>query len=180
MYLRTCEESQRIGPDLKITNLRRGLWSMLIKWIKHKMMLLSPDGNNSIPGSSEGSRMATFTTFLDHEIIKSSQKMTVIQKSLAEEELRNAMDNVKMQLPENNNKKKNCHLMETLSSVIFSVAAQEEGGGLNYQTRAEIIQSWIQDGVQQTLRGIQVTKTLSALETNLLMRNSKSGNHKRF
>ena len=105
------------------------------------MMLLSPDGNNSIPGNSEGSRMATFTTFLDQEIIKSSQKMTVIQKSLAEEELRYAMDNVKMQLSENNKKKKNCHLMGTLSSSRFSVTAQEEGGGLHYQTHAEISQS---------------------------------------
>ena len=73
------------------------------------MVLLSPDGNNSIPGSSEGSRMATLTTFLDHEIIKNSLKMTA-RSSLAEEELGYAMDNVKMQLSENNKKKK-CHLM---------------------------------------------------------------------
>ena len=58
--------------------------------------------------------MTIFTTFLDHEIIKSSQKVTAIQKSRAEEELRYARDNVRMQLFENIKKKKNCHLMEPL------------------------------------------------------------------
>ena len=105
------------------------------------MMLLSPDGNDSNPGGSEGSRMTIFTTFLDHEIIKSSQKVTAIQKSLTEEELRYARDSVKMQLFENIKKKKNCHLMGAPSSARFSVTAQEEGGGLHYQTHAEIIQS---------------------------------------
>ena len=42
-----------------------------------------------IPENSEGSRMTTLTTFLDHEIIKSSLKITA-------EELRHDMDNVKI------------------------------------------------------------------------------------